>query len=291
MKEFPENKDWFSEVCDMWPGCVLSIAVKNEICRHRSAYQDIRLYETESCGRMLVLDGMIQFTEADEFAYQEMLAHVPMFSHPNPRRVLVIGGGDGGILRELAKHETVEKIELCEIDGDVVRICREHVPSMAVGFDDPRVEVHIADGNEFIKTRQACYDVIIVDSSDPIGPGEALFQEPFYRAMKSALAPGGVIGTQGESFFMHQDVFMNLGRIIHRLFKHWSYSYMLVPTYPVGNLGVCYASDSLELGSPIRKPTAEMREKLRYYTPELHAASAVLPAFGMRMLDKIRNGG
>ncbi|MBN2641523.1 MAG: spermidine synthase [Victivallales bacterium] len=285
--DFVNCEGWLTELDDMWPGKALSIQVEKEICHLRSPFQDIRLFETTDCGKMLVLDGMIQFTEYDEFAYQEMMTHVPMFSHPAPEKVLVIGGGDGGILRELAKHDTVKEIDICEIDEEVINVCREHVPSLACGFDDPRVNIHIADGSEFIKSHNSYYDVIIVDSSDPIGPGEALFHKAFYAGMKQALNDGGIIASQGESFFLHPEVFCNLLGVVRSLFPICGYSFMLVPTYPGGNIGVCLGSLKHKVNSPARRPSAEQQSKFNYYTPELHQASAVLPAFGQRLIDKV----
>jgi spermidine synthase len=279
---------WFAEICEMWPGRALNIKVSKELYNKPSKFQDIKLYETESCGKMLVLDGIIQFTESDEFAYQEMMTHPALFSHPDPKRVLVIGGGDGGILREIAKHDTVEEIDICEIDEDVINVCKKYAPSLACGFDDPRVSVHIADGSVFIKERQNYYDAIIVDSSDPIGPGEALFQQAFYEGMKSALTSEGIIAAQGESIFLHQDIVEKMMRITKALFPVWGYACILIPTYPGGNIGVCLGSMKHTVEKPLRSPDKAMQDKLKYYTPEIHTASMQLPAFAARLMDKVR---
>ena len=170
---------WFSEICPMWPGISLSLQVDKLLYSKASQYQQIDVYQTRNHGRMLVLDGIIQLTEFDEFAYQEMLAHVPLFAHPHPEKILVIGGGDGGILREATRHDTITEIDFCEIDEDVISVSKEFLPSLACGFDDSRVRVHIGDGSAFITRHKKAYDVIIVDSSDPIGPGEKLFEYPF----------------------------------------------------------------------------------------------------------------
>lgn len=276
--------NWFSEISDMWPGRALSIAVKEKIIDVQSPFQHIELYETTDCGKMLVLDDIIQFTEDDEFAYQEMLTHLPLFSHPNPEKVLVIGGGDGGVLRELAKHECIRHIDICEIDKEVIDICRKHVPSMACGFEDPRVTIHIADGHEFIRQHRNCYDIIIVDSSDPVGPGVKLFEDEFYNAMKGAIKADGIVATQGESFFMHWQVVRDLMNVARRNYPVTAYSYMMVPTYPGGTLGVCLGSMKYSVSEPCRKPSPKMQEKLRYYTPDIHKASMILPAFGERLL-------
>lgn len=283
------NDGWFSEICPMWPGRALSIEIDHEIYHRRSQFQDVALYQTKHCGKMLALDGIIQFTENDEFAYQEMIAHPALFSHPCPERVLVIGGGDGGVVREVAKHSCVKEIDLCEIDGDVIEVCRQHVPSLACGFDDPRVKIHVQDGNVFIKDRQNYYDVIIVDSSDPVGPAEALFGEEFYRGMRTALNDTGIIAAQGESFFLHPDIFQSMIGIAKRLFPIWSYSYMLIPTYPGGSICICLGSKKYPLDRPQRLPDVAMQKKLDYYTPEIHYASTVMPAFVCRLMDAVKD--
>lgn len=278
---------WVSEICPMWEGRALSIKIKEQLYSVKSEYQQIDIYETTNCGKMLVLDNIIQCTESDEFAYQEMLTHIPMFAHPNPKKILVIGGGDGGVLREIARHNTVEVIDICEIDEEVIKASKKFIPSMSCGFDDSRVTVHIADGSEFIKNRQGYYDVIIVDSSDPIGPGEALFQEPFYIAMKTALNDSGIIATQGESFFLHQEVVKDLMKIVKGLFPITGYSYMLVPTYPGGNIGICIASNKYQVELPNREIEESFQKKLKYYSEKIHKASFVLPYFGEQMLKDI----
>ncbi len=277
---------WFSEVCHMWPGMALSVEIEKILFSKKTRFQQIDLYLTKNYGKMLVLDGIIQLTEKDEFAYQEMLTHVAMFAHPKPERVLVIGGGDGGVLREVAKHQEVRSIDFCEIDEEVIDICKKYLPEMACGFDDPRVSVHICDGNEFVNHHKNQYDVIIVDSSDPIGPGEALFEEPFYKGLKGALRKNGLIATQGESFFMHKDCVINLAKITKRLFPIQGYSYFLVPTYPGGNIGICLGSLGPRLNQPNRSISEELQKQLKYYTPKIHEASFVLPNFAQKMFDE-----
>ena len=277
---------WFSEICPLWPGHALSVEIESELYHRRSKFQDICLYQTRHCGKMLTLDGIIQFTESDEFVYQEMMAHPALFAHPNPEKVLVVGGGDGGVIREVARHRCVKEIDLCEIDGDVIDVCRRFVPSMACGFDDPRVKIHVEDGNVFIRSRKKHYDVVIVDSSDPEGPAESLFNEDFYRGMKDALKDDGIIAAQGESFFLHPDICGKLIRIADRLFPIWTYSHMMIPTYPGGSICVCQGSLKYDLKKPLRQPDAEMSGALRYYTSEIHTAATALPAFARRIMEE-----
>lgn len=278
---------WFSEICPMWPGISLSLEIDEVLYSQKSKYQQIDVYQTKNHGRMLVLDGIIQVTQSDEFAYQEMMAHVPLFSHPDPKEVLVIGGGDGGILREIGRHDRVEKIDFCEIDETVITVSKRFLPEMACGFDDPRVNVHIADGTAYIKEHPRSYDVIIVDSSDPIGPGVALFEKPFYEGLKTALKPGGLIATQGESFFMHKDEVRKLLEITGDLFLVQAYATILVPTYPGGNIGICMASLGPELKTPARIIGDDLQRQLKYYSAEVHKASFVLPYFAKKMMASI----
>jgi len=276
----PLGKDWFVEVGQsLWPGRALALQIKEVLYEGRSQFQEIRVFDSVGAGRVLTLDGIIQLTESDEFAYQEMLTHVPLFAHPDPKSVLVIGGGDGGILREVAKHRGVERMDICEIDGAVIDVSRRHLPFTACGFDDPRVKIYLEDGAVFVARAKAQYDVIIVDSSDPIGPAEVLYREPFYRAMREALKPGGIITTQAESAWLHRNLVRSLMEMARAIFDTAHYAYTCVPTYPSGQIGLLAASRGPEVRTPLREPDQATRAKLRYYTPEVHRASFILPAF------------
>lgn len=276
--------EWISEV---GPSFGFTVETTERLYTARSPYQQIDIYQTAHCGKLMLLDGIIQFTEYDEFAYQEMLAHLPLFAHPCPERVLVIGGGDGGILREIAKHDCVKRIDLCEIDAMVIEAAKKFVPSMSCGFDDPRVAVHIADGSKFVADKDSEYDVIIVDSTDPVGPGESLFNAEFYSKMKRALKPDGVIASQSESIYLHPAVIKRLMRINLDLFGSYNYALMLVPTYPTGTIGASVVSCSRDVKNPVREPDASMLAKLRYYTPAIHRASFVLPKFAEDFLKEV----
>ncbi len=276
--------EWISEV---GPSFGFTVETTEHLYTARSPYQQIDIYQTAHCGKLMLLDGIIQFTEYDEFAYQEMLAHLPLFAHPCPERVLVIGGGDGGILREIAKHDCVKRIDLCEIDAMVIEAAKKFVPSMSCGFDDPRVAVHIADGSKFVADKDSEYDVIIVDSTDPVGPGESLFNAEFYSKMKRALKPDGVIASQSESIYLHPAVIKRLMRINLDLFGSYNYALMLVPTYPTGTIGASVVSCSRDVKNPVREPDASMLAKLRYYTPAIHRASFVLPKFAEDFLKEV----
>ena len=182
-----------------------SLRVKAQLYAAQSDYQHIAVYDSPEFGRFLTLDGVMMLTERDEFIYHEMMVHVPMAANPNIRDVLVIGAGDGGVLRELAKYKTVRHVDLVEIDAQVIEVCRKCLPGTACGFDDPRVQVHVADGLKFIRHCERKYDLILVDSTDPTGPGEVLFTKEFYGNCRAVLNPDGILVNQHESPFYAAD--------------------------------------------------------------------------------------
>jgi len=243
----------------------------------------------------LVLDGVIQITDRDEMAYQEMITHLPMFSHPNPERVLVVGGGDGGVLREVCRHDSVKHVTICEIDKVVIEAGKKYFPTIATAWNDKRVNLVCGDAAVYMQKPEVegTFDVIICDSSDPIGPAQALFESPFYQAMFKALKPGGRICVQAESMWMHLDLIEKLVRESSQIFDSVEYGHTQIPTYPCGQIGlmVCgkAGGKSKKLtASPVRKPSAELQDKLRFYTPELHEASFVMPKFCADRITKAK---
>ncbi|KAI1805141.1 spermidine synthase [Daldinia bambusicola] len=188
----------------MWPGQAMTLKVKKVLHHEKSKYQDVLIFESTDYGTVLVLDNVIQCTERDEFSYQEMITHLAMNSHPDPKKVLVIGGGDGGVLREVVKHECLEEAVLCDIDEAVIRLSKQYLPGMAEGFKHPKVKVHVGDGFKFLNDYKNAFDVIITDSSDPEGPAESLFQKSYFELLHGALRPGGVITTQGCTSPLYQ---------------------------------------------------------------------------------------
>lgn len=273
---------WITEAAN---GYGQTIETAECLCSLRSKFQKIEIFETVKLGRLLLLDGIIQLTDSDEFVYHEMLANLPFYAHAGaPRSALVIGGGDGGVLRELGRHPELERIDICEIDGEVIAAAKKFLPQTACGYDDPRVRVHVADGSEFIRERQGEYDLIIVDSTDPGGPGEPLFGADFYSNLKLALRPGGVIATQSESPFLLPEVVRQLNMAAKRNFKYVAYAGFAVPTYPTGMIGACVASDGRDVTTPDRPVSPELAECLRYYTSQIHTASFAMPGFVAKML-------
>lgn len=278
---------WFHEIGPLWQGQALALRVERVLFEEKSDFQDILVFDSASHGRVLVLDGVVQVTERDEFAYQEMLTHTALFAHARPERVLVIGGGDGGCLREIARHPCVTQIVICELDAKVVDVAKRFLPSLACGFDDPRVELHVGDGAAYMAGQAAHFDVIIVDSSDPIGPAEVLFEKPFYMAMKHALRPGGLVATQCESMWLHADI---IARVLAFCrdggFATAEWAWCSIPTYPAGTIGfaLCRLDQTHSCARPVRVPSTDLLESLRYYTPQIHQAAFVLPAFLQRKL-------
>ncbi len=270
---------WFEEKADIASGCSLRIPIKRTIEKIRSKYQEIALLETENFGRMLVLDGIIMLTEFDEFAYHEMIVHVPLNTHMSPRRVLVVGGGDGGTVREILKHEGVEEVHLCEIDKMVVDICMKHLPSLASGFDDSRVHIFYEDGAQFVKAHKAEYDVIIVDSSDPVGPATVLFQEEFYRDIHGALKDDGIVVSQCESIFFHLSMIEEMFEFLPMIFDLTGYYYVLVPTYPSGTIGFAFCSKRYHPLRDVDRSRIARIGPLKYYNFHTHYSSFCLPAF------------
>jgi spermidine synthase len=270
---------WFHDSVEITLGCRISIKIKDILCHYRSPFQEIAIFETERLGRMLVLDGITMLTEFDEYAYHEMIVHVPLLAHRKPCKILVIGGGDGGTVREILKHSEVETVHVCEIDPEVIKACRKFLPALASGFDDPRVHVFNEDGARFVAEHPRSYDVIIVDSTDPVGPGQILFQRQFYSDMKSALAKDGIAVTQCESMYFHRDVIRGVAAHVRQLFPTFGYYYTLVPTYPSGVIGFYFCSLNFDPLQNLAEERVAKLGPLRYYTSMIHRASFSLPAF------------
>jgi len=278
---------WFREISDMWPGQAMTLKVNQVLHHEKSKYQDVLIFESSDYGTVLVLDNVIQCTERDEFSYQEMITHLAMNSHPNPKKVLVIGGGDGGVLREVVKHETVEEATLVDIDEAVIRLSKKYLRGMAVGFEHPNVKVHVEDGFKFLADRKNEFDVIITDSSDPEGPAQALFETPYFELLHGALREGGVITTQAENQWLHLELITKLKKDCKKIFPVAEYAYTTIPTYPSGQIGfmVCCKDGERNVKKPVRSWSQDEEEKLcRYYSKEIHEAAFVLPTFARKAL-------
>ena len=267
-----------------------SLRVTRHLYAKKSDYQQIDIFETPEFGRVLVLDDNVMLTERDEFIYDEMITHVPMAVHPNIRDILVIGAGDGGVVRELTRYDRVRRIDLVEMDPQVVEACREFLPGNACRMDDRRVHIHFENALRFIRSREAAYDLIIVDSTDPFGPSEGLFTREFYGSCFNALREDGIMVNQQGSPFYAEDA-EAMQRSHKRIVSTFPISKVYqahIPTYAAGYWLFGFASKKYH---PINDLNAEnwsaLNLRTRYYTPRLHVGAFALPAFLEDMLVEV----
>ncbi len=282
--------EWADE--SLYPDWGQRFRVSRTIARVRSAFQDIWLFESASYGRVLMLDGVVQITEADEFIYQEMIAHVPLLAMEGARRVLIIGAGDGGVLRRVLQHRNVERAVMVEIDSEVIRLSREHLPG--IGGDcwhDPRAEVLVADGIAYVAAAQSqSFDVIIVDSTDPAGPGEVLFTDAFYADCARVLTAQGVIVNQCGVPFMQADELRETSAQRAKFFRYVSAYAVAVPTYVGGFMTLGIAANAKDPGAVpagalrARAEAAGILGSTQYWTPEVQEAAFKLPPYIARHL-------
>ena len=255
-----------------------------------TCHQHLIIFNNGQWGTVMALDGVIQTTEKDEFVYHEMMVHVPMLSHGDAKKVLIIGGGDGGILREVLKHQNVESVTQVEIDQQVIDMCIQYLPNHSAGaYDNPKANIVIADGVDFVNECTEKFDVIISDSTDPMGPGEVLFTSRFYQGIKNCLNDGGVFVAQTGVSFMQTDEVTTTHQRLSPLFKEASFYSGAVPTYVGGIMTFAWATDNLELKS-VSLETLEQRYQAanlqtRFYTPAVHKGSFALPQY---VLDAIK---
>ncbi|WP_425060375.1 Polyamine aminopropyltransferase [Sporomusa carbonis] len=263
----------------------LTVRIKETLYANKSDFQEVAVVDSHEFGRMLVLDGVFQTSVFDEFIYHEMIAHVPLFTHPNPQTVLVIGGGDGGTIREVVKHQSVEVAEMVEIDGLVVDVCKKYLPEISVALNEnhPKLRLKIGDGIKHMQEVENKYDVIIVDCSDPIGPGEGLFTHAFYQDVYKALKPDGLFVQQTESPFYHQELIKRLNKDISSLFPVTRLYLASIPLYPSGLH--CFTIGSKQY-DPVNVDTARIPENFgtRYHNREVQKSCFVLPNFVQELL-------
>ncbi|MDT8420450.1 MAG: polyamine aminopropyltransferase [Desulfuromonadales bacterium] len=260
----------------------ITLKVSKTLYSGESEFQKLEIVETTEYGRMMLLDGLVMVTERDEFVYHDMIVHPALFTHPAPKKVLVIGGGDGGSIREIMKHPEVEQAVLCEIDGLVIDKSIELLPSMACEIDgsNPRVKLHVDDGLAYIRDHQDAFDVILVDSTDPIGPAVGLFEEDFYRLVFGALKQDGIMVAQSESPFYHAEIQQNMYRNLRAVFPIVEMYQAFIPTYPSGLWSFAFASKSYHPVKDFdRKRAAARNFHTRYYNEDLHLGAFMLPTF------------
>ena len=279
---------WFSE--NHTENVKFSLRVEQQLFSAESEYQRIDVFDSMEFGRVLVLDGDIMLTERDEFVYDEMITHVPMAVHPNPKNILVIGVGDGGVVKELTRYDSVESIDLVEMDPMVVDVCKKYLPNNACQLENPHVHVHYENGLKFMRRHESEYDIIIIDSPDPFGPSEGYFTREFYGICYNALHDDGImVNQQGSPFFKHDSEAMQ--RSHQRIVKLFPVSRVYqahIPTYAAGYWLFGFSSKKYH---PINDLDARRWESLgldtQYYTTKLHVGAFYLPAFLERMLQEV----
>lgn len=280
------DKTWMREA--LHPHYSQSFTVDELLYDSETDHQRLRVFQNGTFGRMLTLDDVVQTTEGDNFIYHEMLTHVPILAHGAAKRVCIVGGGDGGMAREVLKHASVEQVTMVEIDAGVVEFSKQYLPMLSQGaFDDDRLDLVIADGAEFMKITQGGYDVIIVDSTDPIGPGEVLFTETFYGHAKRALAPGGILVTQNGVPFLQGEELTNSMRAFTALFADATCYMATVPTYAGGPMAFGWGTDSAARSVTVKDLTERFATAgiaCDYYTPEVHKAAFALPGYVLKLM-------
>jgi spermidine synthase len=272
---------WHEET--LYPDVREALKIDEELYRGRTAFQDVCFFRNGAMGTVMTLDGVVQTTEADEFIYHEMLVHPPLLAHGEARRVLVIGGGDGGCAREVLRHP-IERLVMVELDGEVVELSKRFLPGLSDGaFDDKRLQLVIGDGAEFVARSEESFDVIIVDSTDPVGPGLVLFQEPFYEHCRRLLGGRGILVSQNGVPFFQRGEYDSTGATRARLFRFSGFYFVGVPTYFGGAMALGWGSDALDLprrdAGAIDERYRDWGQVPRFYNPVIHQAALAVPNY------------
>ncbi|MBU9673510.1 spermidine synthase [Planococcus sp. CP5-4] len=255
----------------------ITMKINRTLHTEQTDFQYLEMAETAEWGNMLFLDGMVMTSEKDEFVYHEMVAHVPLFTHPNPENVLVVGGGDGGVIREILKHPSVKKATLVDIDGKVIEYSKKFLPSIASGLEDSRVEVIVGDGFMHIAESENEFDVIMVDSTEPVGPAVNLFSKGFYAGISKALKEDGIFVAQSDNPWFTPDLIKQVQSDVKEIFPITKLYLANIPTYPSGLWSFTIGSKKY---NPLEVPAERFHDiETKYYTPELHNAAFVLPKF------------
>jgi spermidine synthase len=274
------NKNWYTEE---WAGqgSAISLKIKDKVHDEQSTYQRIEIYETETFGTLMTLDGLVMVTDRDNFVYHEMMSHPALFTHPDPRRVLVIGGGDCGTLHEVLKHETVELAEQVELDERVTRVSEKFFPGLCESNKDPRARFHFTDGIQWVAdAKPETYDVIIVDSTDPVGPAAGLFSETFYKNCFRALRPHGIVVGQSESPLFHADLIRSVQKSLKAAgFGDAATLFFPQCTYPSGWWSATMGGKNIALANFRDRDVGARAFATRYYNQPIHAAALASPEF------------
>lgn len=269
-----------------------SIKVKEQLFSTTSEFQQIDVFDSDEFGIFLTIDGLMMTTQKDEFIYHDMIVHVPMAANPNIKNVLLIGAGDGGSVRELTRYKTIEHIDMVEIDKAVVDASREYMPFLSCSLNDERVDIHYADGLKFVRNKENEYDLIIVDSTDPFGPGEGLFTKEFYGNCYDALRKDGILVNQHESPYYEEDAndMKRAHKRINEFFPICRVYQAHIPTYPSGHWLFGFASKTIDPISDLdEKRWNNLGLETKYYNTELHKGCFALPNYVLKMLEEARN--
>lgn len=273
------SEQWLSE--DLHPYYRKSLKINKKLVDEQTEYQHLQVFETEFFGNTLVLDGIIQLTERDNIGYHEMITHIPMLAVKEPKRVLIVGGGDGGSLQQVLRYSSVEEAVVCELDQRVVDHSRKYFPAFGDPWVDPRANLLVRDAFGYLEENPGTFDVIISDTTDPIGMAERLFSDEFYNLMVRALKPGGAAATQCEQPFFDTSLIKTIYETSKRLSRHPAYYYAQIPTYPGGGIGFMYVSDTPWSNGLNKAYPAGVNN---YLNPLMHQAAFALPEFFRREL-------
>lgn len=273
-------KRWVFEGFGFDEGRTLAIQVKKRLASVQSQFQKIDVFETRAYGRLMMIDGVVQFTDADEFSYHEMLSHVPINVKQSVKDVLIIGGGDGGVAREVLKYPSIKNVDLCDIDKKVTDLSKKFFPKIACAFKDPRLNVYHEDGFGFLDSKKNEYDIIIVDSTDPVGFAESLFKKGFFHKVYNSLKEDGIMTSQLESMFYDPEIIAKTLGYIRSVFPIVHYYYTMVPTYPSGTIGFSFASK--KFNPLLDYHPKKIKDSTLYYNKGIHNAAFRLPEFAKK---------
>ena len=274
--------EWAKE--DLYPSWKQTFRIDEKLYEAQTKEQHMLIFKNEIFGKVLVLDNIIQLTEKDDPFYQEMMVHVPLLAHGNAKKVLVLGGGDGGVIREVLRHKNVEEVTMVEIDADVVQFSKQHLPDISRGaFDDPRLHLIIEDACTFVQETKEKFDVIISDSTDPIGPGKVLFTSEFYKNCHDILNTNGIFVNQNGVPFLQEQELIETYNNRKNHFQDTGFYLSVIPTYVGGFMTIGWGTDNLDYRNIsteiLEERLKNVEGKMHYYTPEIHKASFALPQF------------
>lgn len=283
------GENWFTEVSKEC-GSAFSLTIRGKLHEEQTPFQKIEIYETETFGNLMVIDGFVMLTSRDNFLYHEMMSHPVLFTHPEPKQVLIIGGGDCGTLREVLRHPDIKKVQQVDIDEGVTRASQHYFPELCESNNDPRAELYFADGIKWVKEAEpGRLDVIIVDSTDPIGPAEGLFNEAFYRDCRNALGDEGILVQQSESPLLHQKLLTEMHKAMRAAgFEDVQTLHFPQPVYPSGWWSCTMAKKSGQFQGFREQASANRPFETLYYTPEVHKGALALPPYLQKALDTVK---